>query len=197
MEEDGTHVRAFDDGDKFCKEIKSSLGIKTVSSILFNLSKTLLLVEGTTDKTCVEKFANLLGYDLKEYKIMPCNGSPIFDVTYLCIQYNIKFKALFDLDNKSKPEVWMACRYGYKEYLEIFTNNKNCVFTPSIRQEKSLEDCFHENDQHKYFSDYPSKGDTIQKIDAEKIKGGGNFHEETLSNFEQLFIKLGIPKLDR
>ena len=197
MDEDGTHVRAFDKGDELCEEIKSSLGIKAISNILFYLSKTLLLVEGTTDKVCVEKFADLLGYDLDEYKIMPCNGSPIFDVTYLCIQYNIKFKSLLDLDNKSKPEGWMERKYGYKEYLDKITHNENCVFTPDIRQKKSLEDCFHEEDQREYFFDYTNRlGDTIRKIDAEKIKKANTFHEETLRNFEQLFIKLGIPKLD-
>jgi hypothetical protein len=129
---------------------------------------------------------------------MPCNGSPIFDVTYLCIQYNIKFKALFDLDNKSKPEDWMAYKYGYKEYLDIFTNNENCVFTLPIGQKKSLEDCFHAEDQQKYFFDcMTKKGGRIKKICAEKIKKANKFHEYTLSNFEQLFIKLGIPKLDK
>ncbi len=197
MEEKGTCVQAFSSGDELCEAIKEELGVKTVSDILFNLSKTILLVEGTADKVCIEKFAGILARDLTEYKILPCNGSPIFDVTYICIQQNIKFKALFDLDNKSKPDKWVNKKYGYREYLGIFETNQNCVFTPCIRQQKSLEDCFHESDQEKYFFNYRRHDDSIErKIDAEKVKKAQAFHQETLDNFEQLFIKLGIPKLD-
>ena len=35
------------------------------------------------------------------------------------------------------------------------------------------------------------------KIDFNKIEDGEVFTDETLKNFEQLFIKLGIPKIDK
>ena len=57
--------------------IKEELGISRTSDILFNLSKTILLVEGVADKACIEKFARKLGYDLSNYH----------NLKYLKIQY--------------------------------------------------------------------------------------------------------------
>lgn len=201
MTESGTKIAKFESSDDLCVAIKQELGATNTANILFNLEKTILLVEGVADMTCVEKFAELLGYNLQPYKILPCNGSPIFDVTYLCIHQGVKFKALFDLDNKNKPEKWMNKKYGYNEYIKIFDTCADCVFTPPIRRKKSLEDCFHENDDLRYFFDYRwmdknNKEHIERKIDIDKIKQATEFEEETINNFEQLFNQLGIPKLD-
>lgn len=201
MTDNGTQLTKFESGDDLCEIIINELGATNTANILFNLGKTILLVEGIADLTCIEKFAKILGYSLDSYKILPCNGSPIFDVTYLCIHQHIKFKALFDLDNKNKPEMWMNKKYGYNEYIKIFDKNENCVFTPEIRHKKSIEDCFHENDSARYFSDYKRTDKhnvehCERKIDVEKIKRATEFEEETKNNFEQLFNQLGIPKLD-
>lgn len=201
MTESGTQIEKCESGDDLCAVIKHELGITNTANILFNLEKTILLVEGVADMVCVEKFAELLGYNLQSYKILPCNGSPIFDVTYLCIHQGVKFKALFDLDNKNKPENWMNKKYGYNEYIKIFDTCPDCVFTPPIRRKKSLEDCFNENDDLRYFFDYTwmdknNKEHTERKIDKDKIKQANEFEEETRNNFEQLFSQLGIPKLD-
>lgn len=201
MTESGTQIEKFESGDDLCEIIRNDLGATNTANILFYLEKTILLVEGVADMVCLEKFADLLGYDLKLYKILPCNGSPIFDVTYLCINQGIKFKALFDLDNKNKPEKWMNKKYGYNEYIKIFETNIDCVFTPPIRRKKSLEDCFHEKDNARYFlvhiwTDASMKKHKERKIDKDKIKAATEFEEETKNNFEQLFKQLEIPKLD-
>ena len=109
---------------------------------------------------------------------------------------HIKFRALFDRDNLKKPEVWMNKQYGYKEYLQIFQKNKNCIFTPQLRTERSLEDCFHEEDQEKYF-DYYSNQNINRKISAGKIREASVFHIETLNNFELLFKEIGLLPLDK
>ena len=197
MTEFGTQLEKFESGDDLCQAIKLELGAINTANILFNLEKTILLVEGVSDMVCLEKFAEVLCYNLEPYKILPCNGSPIFDVTYLCIHQGVKFKALFDLDNKNKPEIWMKRRYGYNEYIKIFEANRDCVFTPAIRQKKSLEDCFNEKDNAKYFTDHKRTEEHVdRKIDIDKIKQAIEFEEETKNNFEQLFKQLGIPKLD-
>ena len=108
---------------------------------------------------------------------------------------------MFDLDNKNKPEQWLKKQYGYKEYLGIFENNPNCVFTPENGNKKSLEDCFNEKDSDRYCSEYQKKdrsGKIIRekKIDYQKIESAIEFEDETKKNFEQLFNKLEIPKLD-
>ncbi len=198
MAESGTQIQSFTDKDELCESIKEELGISRTSDILFNLSKTILLVEGVADKACIEKFARKLGYDLSNYHILPCNGSSIIGLTYLCIREKIKFKALLDADNKDKPKEWLNRQFGYKEYLEIIKNNKDCIFTPEDGARKCLEDCFSLQDTSRYF--YEKKtldGSKEKKIDFNKIEDGEVFTDETLKNFEQLFSKLDIPKIDK
>lgn len=198
MTEKGTQVQSFIDKDELCETIKEELGISRTSDILFNLSKTILLVEGVADKACIEKFARKLGYDLSNYHILPCNGSSIIGLTYLCIREKIKFKALLDADNKNKPKEWLNRQFGYKEYLEIIKNNKDCIFTPEDGARKCLEDCFSRVDAEKYFYEKKNTDGTSEmKIGAREIEEGEVFTDETLKNFEQLFIKLGIPKFDK
>ena len=193
MAESGTQIQSFTDKDELCESIKEELGISRTSDILFNLSKTILLVEGVADKACIEKFARKLGYDLSNYHILPCNGSSIIGLTYLCIREKIKFKALLDADNKNKPKEWLNRQFGYKEYLEVIKNNKDCIFTPEDGERKCLEDCFSREDADKYFT--LSKGQ--KKINCEEIEIGEVFTDETLKKFEQLFIELDIPKIDK
>lgn len=198
MAESGTQIQSFTDKDELCESIKEELGISRTSDILFNLSKTILLVEGVADKACIEKFARKLGYELSNYHILPCNGSSIIGLTYLCIREKIKFKALLDADNKNKPKEWLNRQFGYKEYLDIIKNNKDCIFTPEDGARKCLEDCFSLQDTSRYF--YEKKnldGSKEMKIDFNKIEDGEVFTDETLKNFEQLFIKLGVPKIDK
>lgn len=128
-EDRGTQAKQFDSGDELCKEIESELGDLRGGDVLFHLTKTLLLVEGIADKVCIEKFAEILNVNLENWHIIPCNGSPIFDVTYVCIMRHIKFRALFDRDNLKKPAVWMNKQYGYKEYLQIFQKKKLYFYT--------------------------------------------------------------------
>ena len=92
----------------------------------------------------------------------------------------------------------MNRQFGYKEYLEVIKNNKDCIFTPEDGARKCLEDCFSLQDTSRYF--YEKKnldGSKEKKIDFNKIEIGEVFTDETLKNFEQLFIKLGIPKIDK
>lgn len=198
MTERGTKLQSFGSKDELSNTIKEELGISRTSDILFNLSKTILLVEGVADKTCVEKFARKLEYDLSNYHVLPCNGSPILNMTYLCITENIKFKALLDADNKNKPCYWLSRQFGYKEYLETIKNNKDCVFTPEEGERKCLEDCFSREDANRYFYEKKNKDGTKEKkISCSEVENGEVFTQETLNNFEQLFVKLGIPKIDK
>lgn len=198
MTEKGTQVQSFIDKDELCETIKEELGISRTSDILFNLSKTILLVEGVADKACIEKFARKLGYDLSNYQLIACHGSPIIGMTYLCIKENVNFKALLDADTKTKPSEWLKYKIGWREYIEEFTKNSNCVFTPEDGIRKSLEDCFSRVDAEKYFYEKKNTDGTSEmKIGAREIEEGEVFTDETLKNFEQLFIKLGIPKIDK
>lgn len=188
----GTKVTGYHCNDDLIKSICDELGVQRTSEILFGLAKTTLIVEGEADKACLLKFFDVLKYDGSNYCIFECRGQPILDVAHLCITWGIKFKALFDRDTLEKSREGYLTEHGYKTYLEEIQRNNNCVFTPANGFRKSLEDCFTQLDQERYFSKI--KGN--MKIDKEKIKAATEFEKETKNNFEQLFKQLGIPKLD-
>ena len=190
--QDGTKISSYNCNDDLLKSICDELGVQRTSEILFGLAKTTLIVEGEADKACLLKFFDVLKCDRFDYCIFECRGQPILDVAHLCITWGIKFKALFDRDTIEKSREGYLVEHGYKTYLEEIQRNSNCVFTPANGFRKSLEDCFAQIDQKRYFSEI--KG--VMKIDKEKIKSANEFEEETIKNFEQLFSQLGIPKLD-
>lgn len=193
--ENGTQVCHYACTDPSLRKVCSDLGIQLTSEILFNLAKTTLLVEGEADKACIKKFANLLDRDLSDYTIFDCRGQPILDVTHLCIQWNVKFKALFDRDTLDDSRKTYLQKLGYASYVEEAQTNPNCVFTSANGNRRALEDCFSESDQKLYFSRSSRNGKF--KIDVDKIKQAQKFESETLSNFEQLFNELKIPKLTK
>lgn len=193
MGDNGTSIKKYDCNDGLCKDICAELGVQRTSEILFALSKTTLIVEGEADKACLLKFFDILKYDKSNYCIFECRGQPILDVAHLCIEWGVKFKALFDRDTIEKKREGYLVSHGYKTYLHEIQQSPHCIFTPANGSRKSLEDCFSSNDQAKYFSKN-TNGEF--KIDKDKIKQAQDFEDETKNNFEQLFTKLGIPKLD-
>ena len=193
--ENGTQVCHYACTDPSLRKVCSDLGIQLTSEILFNLAKTTLLIEGEADKACIKKFANLLDRDLSDYIIFDCRGQPILDVTHLCIQWNVKFKALFDRDTLDDSRKTYLQKLGYASYVEEAQTNPNCVFTSANGNRRALEDYFSESDQKLYFSRSSRNGKF--KIDVDKIKQAQKFESETLSNFEQLFNELKIPKLKK
>ncbi len=193
MGNNGTAIRMYDCSDELCKDICAELGVQRTSEILFALAKTTLIVEGEADKACLLKFFDVLKYDKSNYCIFECRGQPILDVAHLCIEWGIKFKALFDRDTIEKSREVYLTSHGYNTYLHEIQQSPHCVFTPANGNRKSLEDCFSKKDQARYFS-LNANGE--YKIDKRKIKKATDFEKETKNNFEQLFIMLGITKLD-
>lgn len=193
MGNNGTAIRKYDCSDDLCKGICAELGVQRASEILFALAKTTLIVEGESDKACLIKFFDVLKYDKSNYCIFECRGQPILDVAHLCIEWGVKFKALFDRDTIEKSREGYLLSHGYNTYLREIQQNPHCIFTPANGNRKSLEDCFSLNDQAKYFS---KNRNGELKIDKNKIKKATEFDAETKTNFEQLFTMLGIPRLD-
>lgn len=195
MEEKGTCVQAFSSGDELCEAIKEELGVKTVSDILFNLSKTILLVEGTADKACIEKFADLLGFSLKDAYIHVCDGDSILQVAHICSSNDIKYQAVLDNDNKYKTEKYRRSHPQYKKIIPHLTQSPNCIFI-GVGEKGSLEDYFsEENNKFSYYEAEQKKWKISPRL-IKKAKTKDDFQVSTLQNFEQLFIKLGAPKLD-
>lgn len=195
MEEKGTCVQSFSSGDELCEAIKEDLGVKTVSDILFNLSKTILLVEGTADKACIEKFADLLGFSLKDAYIHVCDGDSILQVAHICSSNDIKYQAVLDNDNKYKTEKYRRSHPQYKKIIPHLTQSQNCIFI-GVGEKGSLEDYFsEENNKFSYYEAEQKKWKISPRL-IKKAKTKDDFQVSTLQNFEQLFIKLGAPKLD-
>lgn len=195
MEEKGTCVQSFSSGDELCEAIKENLGVKTVSDILFNLSKTILLVEGTADKACIEKFAVLLGFSIQDRYIHVCDGDSILQVAHICSSNDIKYQAILDNDNKYKTEKYQKSHPQYKKIISHLTQSPNCIFI-GVGEKGSLEDYFsEENNKFSYYEAEQKKWKISSRL-IKKAKTKDDFQVSTLQNFEQLFIKLGAPKLD-
>lgn len=195
MEENGTHVQSFSNGDDVCGTIQDELGIKTVSDILFNLSKTILLVEGIADKVCIEKFADLLGYSLRDRYIHICDGDSILQVAHICHSNGIKYQAVLDNDNQYKPKSYKRSHSQYKDIISKLKQSPNCIFIGE-GENGALEDYFKEEKNAYSHYDDQKKWKIAPRL-IKKAKTKGTFHNTTLDNFEQLFIKLGLSKLDK
>ena len=193
MTEEGTKVVRFSNEDGTCKCIKEELGVLVINSILFQLSKTILFVEGTTDKICIEKLAELLNYSLDDYIIHVCDGDSILQLSYLCIKENIKFISLLDNDNKYKNSLYIKGHSQYNVILPEITGNTEKCFFVGEGKKGCLESLFIEEDNK--YSEKNEKG--IWKIKSEKInkiKNKNELNEKTLDNFKKLFDKIGISK---
>ena len=196
--ENGTEITKFNSDDELSAAIKEHLGITRSADILFNLDKTLLIIEGVADKTCVEKFAQLLGYDISEYKIHICDGEAILQVAYIYLKIGIeKVYMLLDNDNKYKPEYFKKSHSMYQECIDEIEKNKDKCIYIGTSETGCLEDYF--KDSNNKFKHYDTKKQRW-KIDVTAINAITNKNEvctETLNNFEQLFKKLEIPPLDK
>lgn len=196
MTPDGTKIESFQSGDELCEIIKNELGISSTVDILFNLSKTILLVEGVADKACIEKFAELLHRNLNDYYIHVCDGDSIVQMSYLCLKNNIKFLAIADNDNKFKDKSYKSSHPNFSKCLQSMIDNPSrCIFIGD-GEKGCLEDYFlKENNKFHYFDSKQHKW-KIARGKIKKIESYGELQQETLNDFERLFRQLGIPKLD-
>ncbi len=196
-EDRGTQAKQFDSGDELCKEIEKELGNLRGGDVLFHLSKTLLLVEGIVDKVCIEKFAELLKYDLSDYYIHVCDGDSIVQVSYLCIKNNIKFIAIADNDNKYKEKWYHRCHPTFQTCLERMQLFPDKCYFIGEGEKGCLENLFaSENEGLLYYDNRGNKW----KIAKEKVKEKKtieDFKPETIENFERLFKEIGLLPLDK
>lgn len=195
--EGGTKAQQFDSGDELYKEIEKELGDLRGGDVLFHLTKTLLLVEGIADKVCIEKFAELLKYDLSDYYIHVCDGDSIVQVSYLCIKNKIKFIAIADNDNKYKNEGYYRFHPNFQTCLDCMLQFSDKCFFIGEGKEGCLENLF--SSESKEVS-YYDKRRNKWKIDKEKIKEIKSVEElksKTVENFERLFKEIGLLPLDK
>ena len=196
-EDRGTQAKQFDSGDEFCKGIEKELGDLRGGDVLFHLSKTLLLVEGMADKVCIEKFAELLKYDLSDYYIHVCDGDSIVQVSYLCIKNNIKFIAIADNDNKYKNEGYYRFHPNFQTCLKCMLQFSNKCFFIGEGKEGCLENLFSSEGEGLSYYDKRRNKWKIDKEKIKEIKSVEDFKPETIENFERLFKEIGLLPLDK
>ncbi len=196
MTESGTKIDRFNSGDGLINVIKNDLGVTNTENILFNLSKTIILVEGVADKACIEKFACLLHKDLRNYYIHICDGDSIVQMSYLCIKNEIKFLSIADNDNRFKDKKYKLSHPNFNKCLnEMLKNDDKCFFIGE-GETGCLEDYFaEENNKFHYFEQKQNKWKIARGL-IKKIESLDELQQKTINNFEQLFRQLGIPKLD-
>lgn len=194
MTEAGTSLQTFSDCDDLSNAIIEELGVSKQTDILFNLSKTIILVEGVADKACVEKFTKLLDFDISNYHIHVCDGDAIIQTTYLCIKNNIKFISILDNDNKFKKNRYIKAHSMYKECLMFIEKADNCFFIGSGEKGCLENYIVDENNKFKYYNTEKSVWKT-DHVQIEDIKSIDEVSGNTLQNFEHLFSEIGLKKL--
>ena len=195
--EGGTRAQQFDSGDELCKGIEQELGDLRGGDVLFHLTKTLLLVEGRADKVCIEKFAELLKYDLSKYHIHVCDGDSIVQVSYLCIKNNIKFIAIADNDNKYKNEGYFRFHPNFQTCLDCMLRPPDKCFFIGEGEEGCLENLFSSESKGLFYDDNRGSKWKIAKEKVQEKKSIEDFKPETIENFERLFKEIGLLPLDK
>lgn len=194
--ETGTQIDRFNSGDGLIDVIKNDLGVTNTENILFNLSKTIILVEGVADKACVEKFAELLHYDLSAYYIHVCDGDSIVQMSYLCIKNDIKFLAIADNDNRFKDKNYKSSHPNFNKCLQAMINEPDKCFFVGDGKTGCLEDYFSKEGHKFHYLETKHNKWKIARGQIKKIRNSDELQQETIEKFEQLFKQLGIPKLD-
>ena len=196
MGDNGTEIAKLDFDDKGVKgkleEVWGSFDF--YRELVFNLSDTIILVEGRADKICIEKFAELLGYDLSDYYLHACDGEAILQCFYLLHRSGRKVFMIADNDNKFKSEYHQRQHPNYKTIIEyIETVPESCYFMGD-GEDGRLEDLF-EDPEHELKIYYKIERKT--KISPAKISKINDLtgYEKPAENFDKIFKRFKIPKI--
>lgn len=164
--------------------------------LVFNLSDTTVLVEGVADKTCIEKFAWLLGYDLSGYNVHVCDGEAILQCFYLLHKSGKKVFMIADADNKFKGASYKKQHPNYEKIIEyIEANPEPCYFLGSGKH-GCIEDLFADPDRELPIYNKIEGKKKIAPKKIEKIKDLAAYGKAA-ENFENIFAYFDVPKIKR
>lgn len=179
------------------KQAQKELSNLTATNILLNAYQPYFFVEGTTDRVCVEKFAELLGYDLTGYNLYPSDGSAIMLIFYLCLSHDIKFIMLADRDNEVKPKSYIQNHEQYSKFLDAMKAHPERCYFIGEGEKGCLEDLFDKEEDEKFIN---QKGKDKGKINDEiikEVKSLEEFSQKAINNFNSIFEHFNIPKLKK
>lgn len=195
MGDNGTEVTKLDFDDK---EVKGKLEkiwgpFDFYKELVFNLSDATVLVEGGSDKICIEKFAGLLGYDLSDYYIHVCDGEAILQCFYLLHKNGRKVFMIADNDNKFKNDSHKQQHPNYEKIMKYIESVPGSCYFMGNGEKGCLEDLF-EDPGHKLKIYYKIEGKTkISPTKISKIKDLTPY-AQAAENFKKIFEFFRIPK---
>ncbi len=193
MTETGTAVSPVRGAEALKDVLVEHLGLNEAYCLLFSLNKHLLLVEGLADKVCVEKFAELLGYDLSDYYIQPCDGDAILLLSATFIKIGYPFRAMLDSDNLHKPQGFQKIRPTYPHSMQLVqAHPEYFVFIGLKSGNGCLEDYF-QNDPSLLSSQNGKKKVNHEKI--LKLTSAEQVSPELRAAFDDVLTRLNIPKI--
>lgn len=195
MTDNGTVARPIK-GEGSSEEDIGEANKLVAADLLFRLSEKTILVEGKADETCIKKFAEILGYDLRGVRFHVCDGDAILQMTKLCMELKVNFVALLDNDNKYKSEYYRQRHTEYDKIIDdIIADSGHCVFV-SEGEKGQIEDLFYGEDKKKYFTRNRKKEPKQDPDKLKKITSANDCEQETLENFKKLLNRLGLKKLN-
>jgi len=205
MGESGTEVGKLDFNDGTAKgKLEGIWGsFDFYKDLVFSLSDTTVLVEGVSDKVCIEKFAELLGYDLSDYHIHVCDGEAILQGFYLLHKSGKKVLMIADNDNNFKKEYYKKQHPHYEKIMEEINGCPELCFFMGKKdgEDGCLENMFADPEKKlPIYKKYSGKNEQKIKIDPlkiEKLKELTPEYQGAKKNFKAIFKYLKIPKKAR
>ncbi len=164
--------------------------------LVFNLSDTTVLVEGVADKTCIEKFAQLLGYDLSDYNVHVCDGEAVLQCFYLLHKSGKKVVMIIDNDNKFKTDSHKKQHPHYEGIIEYIEGTSGLCYFMGEGKRGCLEDLFEDPERKLNIYNEISGKKKISPQKIEKIKSLAKF-EKAAENFGKIFEYFNIPKTEK
>ena len=198
MTEEGTVVKKQDLDNT--AQIKADMGLIPYNDLLLNLTRQIILVEGYKDVSCLHTFMKLFQVDESNYYVFHTSGAHqmpylkrFFDENY------INYKILLDADTlewkknaDGLSEEERLNRNRVVDFISAHRNDKNIIYVGENKKPRCMEGLFSERDREKYFS---SSNGRLRKVSPEKLENAKSlkdFDNETVLEFEKLFVKLDI-----
>ncbi len=148
--------------------IRDQMRFLDLNTMILNLNRTYILVEGQSDVACFKKFMEYFHIDSTKYEVLQIDGAGnMKSITHFLSKNNLKYIRILDADQKP-----------------FYSSETDVVFVGEDQEEKRLEGLFSQKDRRRYF-----KG---AKVDAEKVRKGQSFTPLTIKNFQELFKKIKI-----
>lgn len=157
-----------------------------IGTLLIMAQSDLILVEGINDKLLIDHYVKTNNdIDESRFSVFDCSGHGILVIMEFCIEYNLRFNAIIDLDKKDKTE------NKFKDNYNRIVNNIEYVGT---EENDEMEGFMDEVDYHNICEFIIKKSKFKMKSSKQKdhYKNGGTISEKLRNNLDKVFKNLNI-----